>query len=689
MKAASMYTLLLAFALAVPSFGQQKTYDWVQGNDETVRLDPGYYHTSPPYQPASGARSMHVDVDAQQPVTLAVVSAQAWSDASQRPDAMGNLNLLCVQEHVVQSTYTCNLPLGAPMLLLVRDERGERGRYAGRGEVTRGSDHDRQQQGPDADTRRSQDSDSDRDRGRSALDRAITAGVQAAMGNRAGRSFSYPNDVHIQYYNWACTGNCNLPDAPRPKLFDWVPDSESEHDRLDPGEFFHGYTWSYSDGSFTYHWDVQARWPVTIAMVETQAWYDAFAQRNGLNLNNINYICIQQHVVRDTFQCHVDAALRPTFLVVLDERAPLPDGQYTQAGFSAAGQNAGAGPKTGQTAVQPVAGQNPGIGPKVGQAATLPANQTAGPLVAQRVDHVVGTAAATTTSPTPVAASGTMLRPFLAPNDIRILPYHWKCVDACDQPDYAWQGQVDDKYYPSNTLQIYGGVVLPDHDGEQVSIHVKSPVPTAVAMVRAKVAGRLYGQPDQFEPTVENTSCAQRGVQESTLQCTFNVADGPQSLVLLPEQGAEIPPRKKTEVNVQSVQCVNNCPGPNLNWAVVAHEKFQPTRFLKMYNGIIADHDGQHVSIKIKSPVPMSAAVLPSRQAGQLYGKLDRFDSEVKNSSCQKRNVQDSTLLCSFDIADGPQSLVLVPEPGYDLPRDKKAEVEIQAVKCVNGCTSP
>src|SRR6516162_5142364 len=92
MKAASLYTLLLACALAVPSSGQQKTYDWVQGNDETVRLDPGYYHTSPPYQPASGARSLHVDVDAQQPVTLTVVSAQAWNDASQRPDAMGNLS---------------------------------------------------------------------------------------------------------------------------------------------------------------------------------------------------------------------------------------------------------------------------------------------------------------------------------------------------------------------------------------------------------------------------------------------------------------------------------------------------------------------------------------------------------------------------------------------------------------------
>jgi len=333
MKAARLYTLLLACALAVPSSGQQKTYDWVQGNDETVRLDPGYYHTGPPYQPASGARSLHVDVDAQQPITLAVVSAQAWNDASQRPDIMANLTLLCVQEHVVQTTYTCNLPPGAPMLLLVRDERGDRGGYAGRGEITSGRDHDRQQQGPGGATTSPRDSASDRDRGRSALDRAIDAGVEAALGSRGGRQFYNPNEVHIQYYDWACTNNCNLPDPPRPKLFDWVPDLQAEYDRLDPGEFFHGYTWNPIDGTFTYHWDVEARWPVTLAMVETQDWYDAFAQRNGLNLDNINYICIKQHVVMGNFHCQVDGARRPTFLVVLDERAPLPDDQYKPAVF--------------------------------------------------------------------------------------------------------------------------------------------------------------------------------------------------------------------------------------------------------------------------------------------------------------------------------------------------------------------
>src|SRR5260370_22811072 len=118
MKAAAIGTLLFICALATPSFGQKKTYNWRAGNDEPVRLDPGYYPPGPTYQPGSGTRAIHVDIDAQQPVTLAMVSAQEWNDAAQRPEIMSNLSFLCVQEHVVQTTYTCNLPLGRIVPLL-------------------------------------------------------------------------------------------------------------------------------------------------------------------------------------------------------------------------------------------------------------------------------------------------------------------------------------------------------------------------------------------------------------------------------------------------------------------------------------------------------------------------------------------------------------------------------------------
>jgi hypothetical protein len=660
MKVARIGTMLLTCALAVPSLGQQKTYSWVQGNDETVRLDPGFYHTSPPYEPGPGARSMHVDIDAHKPVTLAVVSLQSWNDAGQRPESMAGLNLLCVQQHVLQTNYACDIPLGIPMVLLVRDERGA---YASRGEVTHGRDHDKQQASQAANGERAQVADADRDHDRRDTGRAIAEAVDRWAGDRAGRQFAYPNDVHIQYYDWACTDNCNLPDPPRPKLFDWVPKA-SQADRLDPGEFFEGETWNFPEKQVTYHLDVEARRPVTVAVVEAQDWNDAVAQNAGKTLSNINYICIQQHVTRATFDCTIPIVWRPTFMVVRDERDPLPPDQYSQA---TGGGGQSAGPKAGQPSSHPGA-----------QASALRIFQRANPAVTQNA-----------TPPTPAAANAgasSGSRPFLAMNDIRLTPYFWSCVDACDQPDYAWAFQVSEGYTLSNTLQLYGGAVIPDHDGEQINIHVKSPVPLAVAVLRAKVAGRLRSQPDQFESAIEKSSCSQRGVQESTFQCTVNLSDGPQSLVLLPEAGADIPPHKKAEVALQAYRCVDNCAGPSFAWVGAVHEKYQPTNILKMYGGFTADHDGEQVSIKVKSPVPMAVAMLPTRQASQLYGKPNLFESEVNSSACEQRNLQDSAFQCTIDIADGSQSLVVRPEPGYTLPKDKKAEVEIQTMKCVAKC---
>jgi hypothetical protein len=58
-------------------------------------------------------------------------------------------------------------------------------------------------------------------------------------------------------------------------------------------------------------------------------------------------------------------------------------------------------------------------------------------------------------------------------------------------------------------------------------------------------------------------------------------------------------------------------------------EKYELTRILKVYGGITPDHDGTQVNIKVKSPVPMAVAILPSSVAGQLYGEPEMFESAV------------------------------------------------------------
>jgi hypothetical protein len=149
-------------------------------------------------------------------------------------------------------------------------------------------------------------------------------------------------------------------------------------------------------------------------------------------------------------------------------------------------------------------------------------------------------------------------RRWVSPNDIRIQYYSWGCVEYCDQPDFGWVRQVKEKYELTKVLKVYAGLT-PDHDGTQLSIKVKSPVPMAVAVLPSSIAGQLYGNPDIFESAVGKSACQQRGVQSSTFQCSLNLADGPQSLVLLPEAGANIPKKKKAEVEVQTVKCVGNC----------------------------------------------------------------------------------------------------------------------------------
>ena len=474
-------------------FGQQKTYNWVTGSDETVSLDPGYYHGGPTFQPSPKNLAVHVDVDAQRPATIAMVSAQEWNDAGQHPEALQDLKYICVQEHVVKATYSCTPPAGVPMVVVVRDERDwERGSFFG--EVI--SRHDRPGQ---------------------YADRAIAA----AAAEQRRRDFVSPNNVHLQYYDWACTDNCNLPDPPQPKVFNWVA-SQNETVRLDPANYYANHTFNPGPQGGNIQVDIDARYPVTLAMVDSSAWQQATQQPTAArNLSNLTYNCVQQHAVRTTYTCHM-GGFWSQVLVISDERQEQHDrdGDHDRdadrdrdygQGYGMVSSNAG-----------------PSVFPTSVRGAAL-------------TDRDEG-------------------RRWESPNDVRIQYYSWNCVQACDQPDFGWVRQVKEKYQLTKVLKVYNGLT-PDHDGTQVSIRVKSPVPMAVAVLPSSVAGQLYAKPDMFDSAVSQSSCQQRGVQSSTFQCTLNLADGSQSLVLLPESGADIPKKKKAEVEVQAVKCIDNCAG--------------------------------------------------------------------------------------------------------------------------------
>jgi hypothetical protein len=72
--------------------------------------------------------------------------------------------------------------------------------------------------------------------------------------------------------------------------------------------------------------------------------------------------------------------------------------------------------------------------------------------------------------------------------------------------------------------------------------------------------------------------------------------------------------------------------------------------------------------------------------ADELRGKADSLDSALNSRSCVERSVRSAAFECTFDLADGPQSFVALPEAGSSVPPNKKAEVEVIASKCVANC---
>jgi len=231
-------------------------------------------------------------------------------------------------------------------------------------------------------------------------------------------------------------------------------------------------------------------------------------------------VCLREHVIKVTYTC--DLPLEPMQLIVRDDR----ESQSSRA-FSGFG--------VVLKSTESVATAAPELGRAMG------------------VVDAVGTGIAGMLG----RQSNATPQHFVAPNDVHIQYYRWICISNCFPPQFQWIQQVREEYKLTTILKVYGGYA-PDRDGEVVSIKIKAPVPMLVAVVPSSVANQLHGKPDMLEPALEKTFCQQRGVQSQTFQCTFNAADGPQSLIVVPEDIDKVP-HKKTEVEFFASKCVANC----------------------------------------------------------------------------------------------------------------------------------
>jgi hypothetical protein len=316
---------------------------------------------------------------------------------------------------------------------------------------------------------------------------------------------------------------CASPALAQQKVFEWQPGTE-ESVRLDPANYHGGK--SYGSQGGTIHVDVDAQQPVSIFMTAAGEWNRAM--QNPEMLSSIRMVCLREHVIKVTYTC--DLPLEPMQLIVRDDRE-------SQSSTAFAGLGAVLKSTESLATAEPELGRAAGVVNAVGAG-------IAGMLGRQ---------------------SNATPRHFAAPNDVDIQYYRWICINNCFPPQFQWIQQAKEEYKLTTFLKVYGGYA-PDRDGEMVSIKIKAPVPMLVAVVPSSVANQLHGKPDMLEPALEKTSCQQRGVQSQTFQCMFNAADGPQSLIVVPEDIEKVP-HKKAEVEFFASKCVANCALPPQNAA--------------------------------------------------------------------------------------------------------------------------
>ena len=316
---------------------------------------------------------------------------------------------------------------------------------------------------------------------------------------------------------------CASPALAQQKVFEWQHGTE-ESVRLDPANYHEGKIYGSQGG--TIHVDVEAQQPVSIFMTGEGEWNRAM--QNPEMLGRIRMMCLREHVVKVTYTC--DLPLEPMQLIVRDDRE-----SQSATAFAALG----AVLKSSESVVT----AEPELGRAIG--------------IVGAVGAGIGGMLGHQSNATP--------RHFVAPNDVQIQYYRWICIDNCFPPEFQWIQQAKEEYKLTPFLKVYGGYA-PDRDGEVVSIKVKAAVPMLVAVLPSSVANQLHGKPDMLEAVLEKASCQQRGVQSQTFQCTFNAGDGPQSLIVVPEDIQKVP-HKKTEVEFFASKCVANCVVPQENAA--------------------------------------------------------------------------------------------------------------------------
>ncbi len=244
-----------------------------------------------------------------------------------------------------------------------------------------------------------------------------------------------------------------------------------------------------------------------------------------------------------------------------------------------------------------------------------------------------------------------------------------------------------------------GRVYRPGPDGGNMHILLQASLPVTVAMVPAEQWNFTRQHPTT--ETQLDYHCMREHITNTTYECHLP-PNQPMVLVMYDERHAghaifsgiavmidkgvvrKFVSPNVVQVTYHSWSCVANCLEPEFRWVLLSREKYEVTATPKLYGVSAIENDGQKLWVKIKAQVPMTLAVLPSNIADRIYEQPGSLNSILSQTACKQRGVESLEFDCTFNIADGPQSLLVLPDP--PLKNHKKAQLEVQTYKCVANC---
>jgi hypothetical protein len=243
-----------------------------------------------------------------------------------------------------------------------------------------------------------------------------------------------------------------------------------------------------------------------------------------------------------------------------------------------------------------------------------------------------------------------------------------------------------------------GRTYRPAAGGGNLHVAIDSRYPVTVAMTWADEWNAAMQNPNA--PVNFEFLCVKEHVTSTTYECqlpserpmiiTFHDERRPEKpvvsaiSVILGPGAQQFIPTSDVHIQYYSWNCVNNCVLPEFEWRRILNEKYEVTPAPKVYSLMTPDHDDQKLSVKIKSPIPLTVALLPSHLADQVYDKTVSLTDALDQTGCKERGVQKMSFNCTFNVANGSQTLLVLPDIAFS--GHKKANVEVNTVKCVDHC---